>query len=137
MISLVVTCCFTRLYRPIYRCLEVLPAHIAQGLHQVASEPELHAFLWDGVAQVVELACQLFDVLGLHSVSPGCVALAITSLKALPGFWASAMRHRRCSGLHHFPIQKLEKISPSKSSLLNSPVIEHRSRCARRSSSAN
>ncbi len=37
----------------------------------------------------------------------------------------------------YLPIQKSEKILPSKSSLLNSPVIDDKTSCARRSSSAN
>src|SRR5690606_7181773 len=37
----------------------------------------------------------------------------------------------------HFPIQKLEKISPSRSSLVNCPVMAPSASCARRSSSAN
>src|SRR3546814_6168089 len=38
---------------------------------------------------------------------------------------------------HHFPIQNPAKISPSRSSLVNCPVIVHRASWARRSSSAN
>ena len=37
----------------------------------------------------------------------------------------------------HFPMQKLPKIAPSKSSLVNSPVISPSARCASRRSSAN
>ena len=38
---------------------------------------------------------------------------------------------------NHFPMQKLPKIAPSKSSLVNSPVISPSARCASRRSSAN
>jgi hypothetical protein len=40
-------------------------------------------------------------------------------------------------GTRHLPMQKLLKISPSKSSLVNSPVISPSASCARRKSSAN
>jgi hypothetical protein len=44
---------------------------------------------------------------------------------------------RDFGAIAYFPMQKLEKISASKSSLLNSPVISPSARCARRRSSAN
>lgn len=49
----------------------------------------------------------------------------------------SAEVNGRLRTQRHFPIQKLEKIRPSRSSEVNSPVISLRDCCASRSSSAS
>ena len=59
-------------------------------------------------------------------------------IQCLCGFQADSMDGAgRPWNHYYFPMQKLEKISPSKSSLVNFPVMLVRLSCASRSSSAN